>query len=215
MNKQSKIIILTIVAVIAAYLGGSYLYQKNQTNENIKKAEALKSSLAASHSPVFGNPDAPVTIVEFLDPECGTCREFYPFVKNLMAEHPGKIKLIVRYAPFHKNSVFVAKILEASRLQGKYWETIALLFERQEEWGSHHNPAPEKIWTYLPGLGLNVAKIKTDMENIEVLRNIQNDVNDVKILEISKTPTFFVNGRPLESFGYEQLQNAVLNALGI
>lgn len=67
------------------------------------------------HSPALGRADAPVVIVEFLDPACGTCRDFYPFVKQMMAANPEKIRLVLRYAPFHQGSDRVVAMLEAAR----------------------------------------------------------------------------------------------------
>ena len=94
--------------------------------------------------------------MEFLDPECESCRELYPYVKQIMAKHKDRVRLVIRYAPFHPNSEFAIRILESLRLQGKYWEGLELLFEHQPEWGSHHNPKPELIWGLLPELGVDV-----------------------------------------------------------
>ena len=76
------------------------------------------------HSPVFGNPAAKVTIVEFFDPSCETCRAFYPIVKGIVTSSFGQVRLVVRYAPLHKGSDTAVKILEAARQQGKYWEAV-------------------------------------------------------------------------------------------
>ena len=65
----------------------------------------------------MGPDDAKVVLVEFLDPECEACRAFHPFVKQLMADYSGKIKLVVRYAPFHGSSKYVVRVLEAARLR--------------------------------------------------------------------------------------------------
>jgi len=56
------------------------------------------------HSPVFGPANAPVTIVEFFDPACETCRAFYPIVKDILAQYPSEVRLVIRYAPLHKGS---------------------------------------------------------------------------------------------------------------
>ncbi|HET97507.1 MAG TPA: hypothetical protein ENN98_02150 [Desulfurivibrio alkaliphilus] len=60
-----------------------------------------------------------------------TCTAFSPFVKKLMADNPGRIRLVLRYAPFHDGADYFVKILEAARKQGKYWETLEIRYQSQ------------------------------------------------------------------------------------
>src|SRR5512139_434471 len=85
---------------------------------------ATAESLEREHAATAGNRDAKVHIVEFLDPACETCREFYPVVKKMLADHPDQIRLSVRLVAFHKGSDFVVKALEASKKQGKFWQVL-------------------------------------------------------------------------------------------
>ncbi|MBH49104.1 MAG: disulfide bond formation protein DsbA [Halobacteriovorax sp.] len=169
--------------------------------------------LERDYSPTLGPDDAKVTLVEFLDPECESCRAFYPFVKELMAKYPNDIRLVVRYAPFHGNSKFAIKILEAARKQNKYWEALGVLFYFQPQWGDHHNPQPELIWNYLPQAGIDVEQIKKDMDDPKFVEIIEQDVSDVKDLGVRATPSFFVNGKPLTEFGFNQLQALIESEL--
>lgn len=208
--KNKKILIaFTALFLVIIYFTGTNLY-KNYKKETLGfLAKENIELFIRDYSPSLGPENAPVYLVEFLDPECGTCREFYPFVKQLMSEYPGKIKLIVRYAPFHKNSKFVVKILEAARMQGKYWETLELLFQYQPKWGDHHNPQPHLVWSFLPEINLDIDKIKKDMNDPKIAAIIEQDIKDSKKLDVKLTPTFFVNGNPLKSFGYQQLREAI------
>ena len=72
-------------------------------------------------------PGAKVHIVEFLDPACETCALFFPMVKQWMAEVPGDIRLSVRHVAFHSGADYAVRILEASRKQDKYWQTLEAL----------------------------------------------------------------------------------------
>ncbi|MCP3676215.1 MAG: thioredoxin domain-containing protein, partial [Deltaproteobacteria bacterium] len=101
------------------------------------------------------------------------------------------------------------KMLEAARKQGKFWEALEIMFNSQPYWASHHNPQPQLLWQYLPQAGLNMEQIKIDMNDPEIERVIQQDLADAKTLNVRKTPEFFVNGRPLPSFGYNQLKELV------
>jgi protein-disulfide isomerase len=154
---------------------------------------------------VIGNNDAKVYLVEFTDPACETCANFSLLVKEIMAANPGKIKLVLRYAPFHDGADYFVKILEAAKKQGKYWETLDVMFKSQPYWASHHNPQPEKIWEFLPKVGLDLEQIKRDMNDPAIEKIIEQDLADAKALKVQKTPGFFVNGRPLITFGREQL----------
>lgn len=126
-----------------------------------------------------------------------------------MADNPGKIKLVLRYTPFHQGADYFVKILEAARKQGKFWETLEVMYQTQPYWASHDNPQPQLIWRFLPKVGLDVEKIRSDMNDPVIAGRIEQDMADAKTLNVRKTPGFFVNGKPLEQFGYRQLQHLV------
>lgn len=205
---KDKWLLVGVVALVLGlgFWGGSYYYKKEASKA---VAQQGTSVFVRPHSPTMGPADAPVTVVEFLDPECESCRAVYPEIKKILAENPEKIQFVVRYAPFHGNSFYAIKILEAARKQGKYWETLELLFETQPEWGSHHHPQPELIWEHLPKIGLDVEKIKSEMNDLKVFDQVELDKEDGKKLGVRGTPTFFVNGKPLRAFGLEYLKEAI------
>lgn len=203
--KKQNIVIISAICLVIVFVLGSYFY-KNQRSKRLGfMAKENASTFVREHSLTIGNDDAKVYIVEFFDPACETCRAFYPLVKNLMAANPGKIKLVMRYAPFHDGSDYVVKILEAARKQGKYWETLEVMYKYQPHWASHHNPQPQLLWQVLPEAGLNIEQVRNDMNSPEIAKLIEQDLADAKTLNVRKTPEFFVNGKPLPSFGYDQL----------
>jgi len=107
----------------------------------------------------------------------------------------------------------VVKILEAARKQGKYWPALEAVLTSQSAWTRNHTAQPDLVWKSLGGAGLNLEQIKVDMNAPEIAQRIEQDMKDAKTLNVTKTPTFFVNGRPLPSFGLEQLQNLVKEAV--
>jgi len=212
--KNQKIIIGVVASIlIALFIFGGNFYKSKKTEERKVVAQENSTAFEREHSPTLGPIDAKVQLVEFLDPECESCRRFHPIVKNIMKEHEGKIRLVIRYVPFHRNSRFAISVLEAARKQGKFWETLDRLFETQPEWGDHHNPRPEKIWDYLPGLGLDLEKVKNDVHDPSINNVINIDFADSKKLQVKGTPTFFINGKPLENFGEQPLRAAIKKAL--
>ena len=211
--KQRNIFIAAAALLILAFSGGAFLYQKQQAEAAAQLAQQNMAALVRADAPSFGDANAPVHIVEFFDPACGTCREFYPMVKALMAEHPGKIRLSLRYAPFHPGSDAVVKFLEASRKQGKFEATLETLFARQDVWVQNHTAYPQLIGPLLAPLGLDLVQLQNDASAPEVARVIERDLLDAKALNVTMTPEFFVNGKPLPQFGFAELKQLVNDAL--
>ncbi len=207
--KKQHIVLFSSVFLIVLFVLGVYLYKSYQTKKLGFMARENVSVFVRDHSKTLGSDDAKVYLIKFSDPACETCSAFHPFVKQLMAINPGKIKLVIRYAPFHDGADYFVKILEAARKQGKYWETLDVMYKTQNIWASHHNPKPQLIWRLLPRAGLDLEKIRKDMADPEIVKIINQDLADAKTLNVRKTPGFFVNGKPLTSFGYQQLQELV------
>ena len=199
--------------VVLALALGAWVYKSRVDERSAQSAAQNQLALTRAHSPNSGDADAPVHIVEFLDPACGTCRDFYPFVKSLMAEHPGKIRVSVRYAPFHPGSDQVVKALEAARRQGRFAEVLEALFASQSVWVQNHRAQVDLIWPTLSGLGLDMERLKIDMNSPEVAQTVQQDLADANSLGVAMTPEFFVNGKPLPKFGYEDLKQLVDDAV--
>ena len=204
--KKQFIVLISLVCLILLFVLGVNLYKSQQAKKYGFMARENASTFVREHSLTLGSEGAKVYLVEFSDPACETCSAFHPFVKKLMAVNEGKIKLVIRYAPFHDGADYFVKILEAAKRQGKYWETLDVMYKTQSYWASHHNPQPQLIWKFLPSAGIDLDKIRNDMNAPEIAKLIQQDLADAKILNVRKTPGFFVNGKPLLSFGFKQLQ---------
>lgn len=211
--KQKTIFIAALIILAAAFAAATQFYKGQKAEQATQAAAQNREALVRFHSPTIGNADAPVHIVEFLDPACETCAAFYPFVKDIMAANPGKIRLSVRYAPFHKGSDEVVMVLEAARKQGKYWEVLEKLLASQGAWTEHHTAHVDLVWPHLDGIGLDMERLKNDLQSPDIARTIQQDLADVKTLNVTKTPEFFVNGRPLPSFGDQELLKLIREEL--
>ncbi|OGA64334.1 MAG: disulfide bond formation protein DsbA [Betaproteobacteria bacterium RIFCSPLOWO2_12_FULL_67_28] len=210
---QKVLFALAVAALLGAFALGALIYKTRQGEQAVQIAERNRGNLVRTHSPTLGKADAPVEIVEFLDPACETCRAFYPAVKQMMAANPDRIRLVLRYAPFHNGSDRVVAVLEAARKQGKFWPALEALLAAQAAWAPNHRPQVELVWRHLEGLGLDLERVRADMAAPEIARVIAQDLDDARVLNVTKTPEFFVNGKPLPSFGYEQLKDLVDQAL--
>jgi protein-disulfide isomerase len=209
MNSKKLSVAVVLGLVLVAFLVGINLYQRNVQNAQEQKTTENRDRLVRMHSPVLGPQNAPVTIVEFFDPACETCRAFYPIVKNLMKQYPTEVRLVLRYAPFHAGSDQVIKLLEAAKKQGKYWDVLEMVLAAQPMWADHGNPNVELAYKAAEQAGLDVQLALTDAATPAIEAVLQQDVQDLTALNVKQTPTFFVNGRPLPSFGEAQLVTLV------
>ena len=214
MNKKAGLIIFaSILLMVGIFMMAARIYKKQVSEDVGFKTQVNFKIMVPDYAIRKGSPDAKVFVVEFFDPQCESCREFHTTMQTIMQEYEGKIQLVLRYAALHGDSIFAIKILEAAKKQNKYWEALEILFEHQPEWGNHHNPNPQVLWNYLPRLGIDIEKIKKDMEDSEIQKIIEQDTKDGLQLEVRQTPTFFVNGKPLQDFGPDYLRQAIDEAL--
>lgn len=209
--KQWHFTVIALVLIGAAFTLAAVFYNAQQGGQASQQISQNRDALIREHSVRAGDPQAKVTIVEFLDPACETCGKFHPLVKRLLEQYGGKVNLVVRYAPLHQGSDQMVALLEAAKMQDQFWPVLELMFETQSRWAINHAAQPEIFWSILAQAqtGLDMPKLQQDMQSPAVIKAIQQDVADGQMLGATKTPTFFVNGKPLPSFGYEQLASLV------
>lgn len=220
MRKEIKILVgIAIVVVIAAIFGANY-YRNSVQNERITtnggnsgKPSVNAENLVRPDSATLGAADAPVTLVEFYDPECESCAAFHPVVKKILKDYDGKIRFIARYMPLHPNSLSAATFTEAAGEQGKYWQAQEMLFQKQPEWGTKHGPqagAPADINAlfrkYAAELGLDAEKMNAAFAANKYKAKTERDRQDGETLGVRQTPTLFVNGRKLARLGESDLR---------
>ena len=208
MQSRKLILILCGLGVLLAFALGIHVYQKQQREAALLQAQAFSALLSRQDAPTYGPATAKVRIVEFFDPACEACRMMYPYVKSLMRANDGKLRLTLRYATFHEGSDYVVKVLEAARMQGPdlYWKALEAILANQSNWAEHGRSNPQLVWDYLSGTGLDTQKAKQDMNDARIAELLKQDAKDLATLKINKTPSFFINGKPLTEFGQNQLR---------
>jgi protein-disulfide isomerase len=208
--KQGRFVILATAGLL---LGFMLAIQLPGDQKSAPPPPAHTAELIRSHAPTLGRTDAPVVIVEFLDPACSVSEAFHPLVMGLLAEHPDKVRLVLRYAPFFDGSDKVLALLEAARRQGKFWPTLEALLASQQHWSPQGQPQVDLAWPHISGLGLDLEQLRRDMATPEVTLLIDLDLADADALGVIHTPGFFVNGKPLPRFGFGELKKQVDEAL--
>lgn len=211
--KRKIVFGISALVLVAVFVAGSLLYKSQRASTLGFMAQENASTLIRDHSPMLGDAAAKVEIVKFTDPACETCAAFSDYLKQWMAAYPGKIKLVIRYAPFHAGASDVVKILLAAKKRDKFWETLDVLYASQEQWTQHHQVIVDRVWPLLERAGLDVGALRAEMDDSESDRIIEQDLADARVLDVRKTPGLFVNGKPLEPFGAQEFRNLIVSEL--
>ena len=223
--KNKTVVIGAIVAAILALSTLLFFSMSSTSDAPAQKHTALQkqalgqtqsadhSNFVRFHSPRFGNTSSRVTVVEWLDPECEGCRAIHPSFERIMSEYSNQVQFVIRYMPFHRNSMYAATALEEARELGKFKEALDLIFEKQPEWGSHRAPRPDLIPVYLSQLGIPKEKLESAYLLQKHGAKIRLDEEDGLKVGVRATPSFFVNGQPLAELGEQQLRAAIVKAL--
>lgn len=174
------------------------LEERQQAEEASKREDALKTRaddiFRMEGDYVAGNPDGDVSVVEFFDYNCGWCKKGLPEVLAMLDEDK-KLRLVLKEFPiFGGDSDYAAKAALASRKQGKYWQFhLALL-------GHEGKVTSESVDTIAADVGLDVAKLKTDMGTSEVTEIIRKNQELAAALSISGTPAFVIDTEVVPGF---------------
>jgi len=210
MNRKTLVALVALIAV-ALFAAAIWWNGRSAPVAGVTAVTPeISERLVRPYSPVFGPETAPVTIVEFFDPACEACRAFHPIVKDILAQYPEQVRVVIRYTPFHgESSERAIAVLEAARIQGIYLRVMEALFDRQNEWASRGTPPEDLIMQIAGSVGLNVAVAKSQVQMPGIISIINRDRADVEAIGIRQTPTFFVNGKPLTEFGEAQLRALV------
>ncbi len=153
--------------------------------------------------PLRGNPDAPVTIVEFADFHCPFCRQVVPTLQQILEKYGSKVKFAFKNVPLDDLHPGVRKVHEAAQCateQGKFWEYYDTVYSAE----SVAEPAKLKELAQQSGLDFDAFAGCLDAERSRDA--VQKDIDEAQRLGITFTPAFFINGRivsgaqPLENF---------------
>lgn len=195
--KNIWILLGTLGCTTAIVVAVAFLFVRKSTapapvsDQNLVQATARLSK---------GNTQAPITIVEFSDLQCPACKAVQPLLQDLFSQASGSARLVFRHYPLesaHKNALLAAKASEAAANQGKFWQYHDMLYEKQTEWEGLSDPL-DFFRTVAKDLGMNAETFDKDIQDPQIEERIRNDQKDGNALQISGTPTFFVNNRKVE-----------------
>ncbi|HMK86334.1 MAG TPA: thioredoxin domain-containing protein [Steroidobacteraceae bacterium] len=158
-----------------------------------------------------GSEHAPVTLVEYGDFECPSCKVAAPTPKLLLERFPNRIRFIFRHFPLqdvHPHALLAAEVSETAAAQGKFWAMHDLLFENQA------HLKERDLHRYASELGLDLARYTAEMDDHIYLQRVREHVDGARRSHIRATPTFFLDGVVQDiSFGMQALHDAVAGAI--
>lgn len=158
-----------------------------------------------------GPEHARLTVVEYGDFECPSCKVAATTPSLLMERFPNQVRFIFRNFPLeeaHPHALLAAEAAEAAAAQGKFWPMHDLLFRNQ----AHLKSAD--LQHYAKELNLDMTRYVAEMDDHIYLQKIREDIASGRLSQIRATPSFFVNGAVKDiSFGMKALHDAVAAAL--
>ena len=227
------IVALVVAVGVAAFFAGSYFSNsdsdtvtKSEFNNAISRLEAKLDSaqiqpttpptqpvrISMDNDPIRGDPNAPITIIEFSDFQCPFCARFHvQTLPSLLEEYieTGKVNFVYRDFPIqsiHPNALPAAVAAECANEQGKYWEYHDTLFERQNSWARlDSNTAIETFSQYAQGIELEMEQFNSCLASGKYLEEVQNDLRDGRDYDVTGTPGFFIGN---EDIGFVKLDGA-------
>lgn len=204
--QNKNLVFISLFVVTALFIGAIYFYKGSTSNNRVNIDEILLKD----YSYKKGENKKNIVVVEFMDPQCGSCAAFHPLLKKLYKEYSDDILIVTKYLANHKNSKVVIEMLEASREQNLYDEVLDIIFEKLPLWSQPNNEKPELLWELLKEVsGLDIMKLKTDMVNPKISEIIKQDKADAIALNVTGTPTIFINGVELASLSEKALFDLV------
>lgn len=167
------------------------LDSKYGVEDHLKAPVSPFAGVRIEGSPLLGPPDALVTVVEFSDYECPSCRQAHEDVRKLRQLFAGKIRWVFKDYPLKRHE-YARKAAEAARCaaeQNKFWEYQDLLYASTEPLTVDH------MKRLAGGLGLKQDPFDQCLDSGKHAAGIEEELEEAQALGVDRTPTFLVNGR--------------------
>lgn len=206
------LIAATVILIVGAvfFLGGKE--SPNSQAQTANPTTFSKKNLVDDESWKVGSDSAKVTVVEFGDYQCPTCKVYAPVVESMKSKYKNKILFVYRHFPIvqaHPFAMSAASAAEAAGSQGKFWEYHDKLYKISP------SLERENLIKIAEDLKLDMTKFKTDMDSDASRQNVLDDLAAGNKVGVNGTPTFFINGK---QYSLSELQNlkgfeAIINPL--
>ncbi len=197
-----------IFVAVCVVLFGSLVIWSSRDRVDVSGVDTNKIQSAADASGgigdhLYGNKAAKVVLVEYGDFQCPGCGSAHPTVKALSEKYEDQMAFVFRNFPLtsiHPNARAAAAAAEAAGKQGKYWEVHNALFESQNEWSNASTSERGSLFAgYAEQAGLNKQSFSQTLndQSAAINKKINFDIALGRKINVSGTPTFYLNGMKL------------------
>jgi protein-disulfide isomerase len=187
---------------------GRYLIRGELNDLTIDPLAANIAKFDLKGAPIYGDPKAPITMLEFGDFECPVCRNFHDAVRGLLPKYP-QVKLIFKDFPLDQIHPWARTGALAGRCAyhqdpKSFWKMYDLIYDNQDLVSASN--AYEKMIDFAGQAGLNTDNFKSCLSSPQAAGEVDASIENGKLLNVRSTPTVFVNGRPLNGADPHALQ---------
>jgi protein-disulfide isomerase len=184
-------------AVVYVSKTGTFLLRGELTDMSVDPFAEIRSKLHVGTSPSIGPEDAKITLIEFADFECPSCRQLDLILRELLPQHP-EVRLVFKHYPLtdiHPWAMTAAIASQCALQQGSsaFWKFHDAIFDAQDV------ISPSNVWDKMLDLatqqGLNTEAYRGCIINPETASQVKETVDEGHSLTITATPTTFVNNR--------------------
>jgi len=203
--EPEKIVIRDVTGVVGPT-------QSQQSSQLQSGSQTIPTGSMDDDDPVKGDPNAPITIVEFSDFQCPFCKKFHATTLPLLEKNyidTGKVKFVYRDFPIrsiHPNAVPAALASECADDQEKFWQYHDSVFENQKSWGGMSvSNAISTFQQYASDVGLEMDEFNQCLGTAKHLTEVDGDLQDGRSYGVTGTPGFFVGN---DELGYVKIIGA-------
>lgn len=203
-TKKSWIIFIVLVSVILGLLV-FYSSSKQINTSGINHDQIITDNEQNGNidDHTLGDINAKVRLIEYADFQCPGCAGAHPAIKEVMERYKDVVVFIPRNYPLtsiHPNAKAASSAAEAAGLQNKYWEMFDLLYDKQDEWSKASISERTDLFSnYAASIGIDTDQFIEDVGSSAVSQKIAFDRQLGEDNDISSTPTFYINGKKVDS----------------
>ena len=184
---------IALVLILAIMIGGFLLLDDSEPVAELENPHEIEAGV--DHT--IGSPDAPVTLVKYSDFQCSFCRDGAIVLEEVRDQFSeDELQFVYRHSPFLTHAFDAARASEAAARQGAFWEMHDALFINFDEWSDSTNA--RSIFEELAAdIGLDVDQYNEDFTDVS--SRVERDVQIRNQLEVTGTPTYFINGERIDN----------------
>ena len=178
---------------------GKYLVRGEVSDLSKDPLAETQARIQLKDAPSLGDPNAPVTLVEFSDFQCPVCRNLHDVLRGMLPNYP-QVRVVFKDFPIESLHPWARTAALAGRCAYQqdpraFWKVYDNIYDQQEL------ISPSNAWSkmadFAAGAGLNPDAFKACMASPEAAAAIDSSRDNAQALEVNSTPTVFVNGRRL------------------